>query len=272
MTRRHRVEWIDKAALFHLAARKADNKWRMGLARRVTIATLTVLALAASVPDVVAAQRGVATTGRQDLIGRQFEASVVRIADGDTLDVIPAGETRPIRLRLQGIDAPELGEVFAREAMALLRTLTRDRPVRVDGRDLDRYGRLVARVAAAGQDTSAALVRAGLACHAYARDVTLAREESQARATGLGFWASRAKKPACVTATAFSRMQQPGAAVLPRAPAPVTAPTFRGNVTSHVYHAPTCPNYTCRNCTQVFASEAEARAAGFRPAQDCLKP
>ena len=230
---------------------------------------------------VAASQRDATAPRRQDLVGRQFDARVVRVADGDTMEAIPSGESRPVRIRLQGIDAPELGEAFSREATTLLRTLTLDHHVRVDGRDMDRYGRLVARITAAGEDASSALVRAGLACHAYVRDERLARDESQARRVGAGFWAASATKPECVTRTAFS------AAANPRPPAarpPVAqperrapqssqnaTPRFRGNTSSGVYHAATCPNATCRNCTRAFTAEAEAKAAGFRPAADCLK-
>jgi endonuclease YncB( thermonuclease family) len=136
---------------------------------------------------------------RHDLIGQQIDARIVRIADGDTLEAIPAGESRRVRIRLQGVDAPELGEVFGRESMAYLRKLLSDQQVRVHGRDIDRYGRLVARVIVGGRDASVALLRAGLACHAYARDATLAREESQARAAGAGFWSQNAPKPRCTT-------------------------------------------------------------------------
>ncbi|HUE86995.1 MAG TPA: thermonuclease family protein [Vicinamibacterales bacterium] len=179
--------------------------------RRVTIHTLTIIALAVSMLSVAAAQRGAATTGRRDLVGKQFDARVSRVADGDTLDAIPTGESRPIRIRLEGVDAPEQGEVFAREALALLRTLVFDQRVRVRGRDVDRYGRLVARVLHGEADASVHLVRAGLACHAYAYDAALAREESQARRAGIGFWAAAAKKPACVTRTAFSARPRKGA-------------------------------------------------------------
>jgi len=44
----------------------------------------------------------------------------------------------------------------------------------------------------------------------------------------------------------------------------------RGNVKSLLYHGPTCRNYTCKNCTAVFGDAAQASAAGFRPAGDCL--
>ena len=164
------------------------------------IAVLTVSALLGGAP----AQRGATSRDRHDLVGRQFDARVVRVADGDTLEAIPAGDSRPVRIRLQGVDAPEQGEVFSREATTYLRTLVFDRRVVVQGRDVDRYGRLVARVAAAGQDASLALVRAGLACHSYVRDATLAREEAAARAAGAGFWARTASKPQCVERTAFS--------------------------------------------------------------------
>jgi micrococcal nuclease len=255
----------------------------------LTVAALVVSTFCAMMPGLESAlaetgassvQRGVSATGRYDLAGKSFDAVVARVADGDTLDAVPIGESRAIRIRLEGIDAPEQGEAFGREAMALVRRLLFDQRVRVHGRELDRYGRLVARVVRGDVDASVYLVRAGLACHAYAYDAALAREETAARQAGAGFWAPSVRKPACVTTTAFSaaarppppggtsqRRQEDGTGV-----PPVTASTsFRGNTTSRVYHAPHCPNYTCRNCTQVFASEAEAKAAGFRPASDCLK-
>jgi len=38
-----------------------------------------------------------------------------------------------------------------------------------------------------------------------------------------------------------------------------------------VFHAPTCTNDNERNCSVVFATGAEAEAAGFKPAGDCLR-
>jgi endonuclease YncB( thermonuclease family) len=231
-----------------------------------------VLALA----GVATAQRGVDPSPRRDLVGREFDARTARVADGDTLEVVVTGESRPVRIRLQGVDAPELGETFSAEAQSFLRTLVGQGVVRVSGRGLDTYGRLVARITAGGQDASTALVRAGLACHAYARDAALAREESQARASGVGFWATRARKPGCVERTAFSaRPATPAGRGAPNPTGSAAAPrelrALRGNENSKLYHAPFCPNYNCRNCTRLFATEAEAQLAGFRPAADCLR-
>jgi micrococcal nuclease len=203
-------------------------------------------------------------------VGRSFEAVVVRIADGDTLELVPIGDQGAIRIRLEGIDAPETGEAFSREAQAFLRALVINQRVRVDGRDVDRYGRLVARVAAAGKDASMELVRAGLACHRFAPDSRLSSAEAAARAEGAGFWSTSAKKPGCVT----GRPPPPRRATTPAPTTPnsnAAAGRFRGNVSSHLYHAATCPNFNCRNCTRMFISEAEAQAAGFKPAGDCLK-
>lgn len=216
------------------------------------------------------AQRGTATVPRHDLVGKQFEARVVRVADGDTLEAIPAGESRAIRIRLQGVDAPELGEVFSREALGFLRMLLFEQRVRVQGRDVDRYDRLVARVALGSSDASIELLRAGLACHAFVRDVTLATEEALARQSGRGFWAPTSKKPACALRQATRDAGRPDVAQPPTAQ-PRIAAGYRGNVSSGLYHATWCPNFNCRNCTRVFTTEAEARAAGFRPAADCAK-
>ena len=192
-------------------------------------------------------------------VGKTFNAYVVTIADGDTVEMIPEGEETPIRVRLEGIDTPELDEPYGRDAMIYTRILLLRKQVRVIGRDVDRYERLVARVTAAGRDASLALLQMGLACHftQFASDPALAEAAGRARSKGVGFWAARAPKPRC-TGLAHVDNAQPGL-------------NFRGNINSRLYHASTCPNANCPNCTRVFSSEEEARAAGFTPAGDCLR-
>jgi endonuclease YncB( thermonuclease family) len=224
----------------------------------------------------------------QDRVGRPFDARVVVVADGDTLELIPSGESQPIRIRLEGIDAPELSEAFGREATAYTRRLLNQQRVRVEGRDVDSYGRLVARVTVGGRDASRALLEAGLACHftRFANDSVLATAERQARAARQGFWSPAAAKPQCTglatpagTGTRSSASRDAGTGSAPPADTKPTArdnvrpktTAFRGNVNSRLYHAPSCPNATCRNCTRLFSTEAEARAAGFTPAGDCLR-
>lgn len=135
----------------------------------------------------------------RDRVGVATPAHVVRVVDGDTVDVVPQGERVRIRVRLEGIDTPERGEPFSTAATRYTRSLVFDQDVTVDGRDVDRYDRLVARVGVGGVDASVVLVQAGLACHftRYSSDPALAAAEAQARREGRGFWADGAPKPRC---------------------------------------------------------------------------
>jgi micrococcal nuclease len=202
-----------------------------------------------------------------DLVGSTIDARVTRVADGDTLDVVPAGERRAIRVRVFGIDAPERGEPFSAQARNRARVLVFDKQVRVTGVSVDRYGRLVARVRVGEIDLGLDLLSNGLACHfrRYSDDPLQAKAEAAARSRALGFWASGAQRPRCASAA-------PGTTAAPAAPAQTrVAAGFIGNTSSRVFHAPGCRNAGCKNCTRKFASEQEAIAAGFRPAGDCLR-
>lgn len=119
----------------------------------------------------------------------RFSGKVVGVADGDTVSVLRDG--RAVRVRLEGIDCPEKGQDFSQRAKQFTSDLTFGKEVTVDVRDLDRYGRLVARVFVGGEDVSVALVEAGLAWHftKYSRDPELARAELAGRMAKRGLWA-----------------------------------------------------------------------------------
>jgi endonuclease YncB( thermonuclease family) len=205
-------------------------------------------------------------------VGATFSATVVHVADGDTVDVRVTATGERVRIRVHGIDAPERGEAFGQVALRFTRATVFSRAVSVEGRDVDAYGRLVARVRMAGTDLSEALLRAGLACHyrRYSEDPVLERAEAEARAAGRGFWARGVSRPRC----AADLRQGTSPEAVPRSLDPRSTPAYDGrvvgNVSSRVYHAPTCRNAGCRRCTRQFATRAEAEAAGFRPAGDCL--
>lgn len=250
---------------------------------RSATSSTTAIATRSLVVLLVALLGPVALTGQsaslRALVGTTTTGLVTRVLDGDTFDVRLDGRPGTVRVRLFGIDAPERGEPYSNVALRQARTLLFDQRVTLAGQDVDRYGRLVARVTAGGRDVATALLDAGLACHftRYSNDPGLAQAEANARARGVGFWAAGAPKPRCVAAS------RPTDGIVPPTPPPgsttrsttprglVAAGPFHGNTNSHVYHAPHCRNYRCKNCTQVFASEAEAQRAGYRPAGDCLR-
>ena len=228
--------------------------------------TVVVTAVAALLAGPLTAQSVDRRTGggaALAALGSRFSARVVSVADGDTLDVVAPGDRR-VRIRLEGIDSPERGEPFSNVARNLTRQLAFDKTVQVKVHDVDRYGRLVARVTSQGKDVSLELVRAGLATHytVFSFDPKLEAAQRLALQERRGMWKDGV--PASRTgATATSP---------PRAAAALDAQAaFVGNVSSRVYHTRTCRNAGCKNCTRPFATQADAQAAGFRPAGDCLK-
>ena len=117
-----------------------------------------------------------------------FTAKVVGVHDGDTITVYDGREQT--RIRLEGIDCPETGADFSTRAKQLTSNLVFGKQVRVEGKETDRYGRLVARVMVDGTDVSLALVEAGLAWRykQYCDDPVLTAAELVAREKKVGVW------------------------------------------------------------------------------------
>ncbi len=125
-----------------------------------------------------------------------FAAKVTGVADGDTLTVLD-NERRRLRIRLHGIDAPELHQAFGRRAREALADLVDGRSVRVAVIERDRYERLVADLYVGTNWVNAVMVAQGWAWHyrhhSDARALTAA--ERSARAQALGLWRGRDPLP-----------------------------------------------------------------------------
>jgi len=125
------------------------------------------------------------------------------VVDGDTIDVVAMG-----RVRLLGIDAPEIGRgfdtsaPFAREARDRLSAMILHRWVRLEqeGAPFDAYDRRLAYVMTEdGTFVNAALVREGLARVSarapLSRLPELQRAESEAQAFRRGMWGAAPQIP-----------------------------------------------------------------------------
>lgn len=126
-----------------------------------------------------------------------FEARVVKVRDGDTIDVL-LGDGRKARVRLHGIDAPEYGQRFHRQATAFVRERIDGQRVRIERVDIDDYDRLIGQIWIADQRFNAEIVRAGWAWRyrQYAPDdAELQAAESQAREAKRGLWADSRPLP-----------------------------------------------------------------------------
>ena len=239
-------------------------------AAAVRVAALMIAALATTLSPGAAESQAQdrRTSGGAALaaLGRQFSARVATVLDGDTIEVVTT-DRRRVRIRLEGIDCPERGEPFSSVARNFTRRLAFDKTVGVDVRDVDRYGRLVARVTSEGKDLSLELVSAGLASHytVFSFDSKLAAAEERARKERRGMWVNGDLKGSP------DRQSAPPSTALGVLTAPDVSGPFFGNTRSRVYHAKTCRNAKCQNCTREFATQVEAQAAGFRAAGDCFR-
>ncbi|KQV81717.1 thermonuclease family protein [Rhizobium sp. Root1220] len=118
-------------------------------------------------------------------------------ADGDSLTI--GGE----RMRLSGIDAPELNQTCERnktiwpcgqEAKRTLQILAASGDTRCQGTERDRFDRLLVVCHAGGIDINGALVRRGMAV-SYG---SYRAEEAQARHEKAGMWAGTFEMPRSV--------------------------------------------------------------------------
>ncbi|ADZ71399.1 thermonuclease family protein [Polymorphum gilvum] len=190
----------------------------------------------------------------------------LRVIDGDTL--VLDGE----RLRLEGIDAPELGQTCldasgrswpcGAAAARHLRELAAAGPVSCTGTERDAYGRLLATCRAGERTLNRAMVVDGYAfaftrySHSYEAD------EATARRARAGLWAGTAERPWDYRSRKWAGAQQ-------------TAPgdcRIKGNISERgrIYHMPWSSSYARTRIDPArgerwFCSEAEALAAGWRP-------
>jgi endonuclease YncB( thermonuclease family) len=231
------------------------------------LASLLLLAALASASSLSEPIHGMATAG-----------------DGDSLKI---GD---VSFRLFGIDAPELDQSCLRagkswqcgvEAHQQLQTLVSGKQVRCIPVDQDQHGRLVARCITRDTDLNRAMVERGyaVAFRKYSPDYVAA--EAMAKAAGLGLWSGTFKLPEEHRATARSRptssksnptvRKRVGSSTTSQASAPTSfgGCVIKGNHSRRgdwIYHLPGMPYYQQTRAEQMFCSEAEARAAGYRRA------
>ena len=120
--------------------------------------------------------------------------TVIAVHDGDTITL--RIETNKKKIRLVGIDAPELKQPYGVEARSALREAVLDKVVLVEATKTDKYGRVIGKVIVDGQDINLKQVQSGMAW-AYSEylkelsriDKALYLEaEAQSQAIAAGLW------------------------------------------------------------------------------------
>ncbi|MSR08672.1 MAG: thermonuclease family protein [Gammaproteobacteria bacterium] len=225
-----------------------------------------------------------------------LSATLVRVVDGDTIDVnLDSG---PLTIRLHGIDTPERKQPLGPPATKALRSLVEGQPLEIEPIERnDGYGRMVAKVFVAGDDVNARMVETGYAW-AYRRylrrepvDESYCRLEAGARAAGRGVWVGAPEKweppwifrarqrgdnvpdssyadetaERCIAAFGKKGPRSAGSG-------PVANCRIKGNINSkgvRIYHEPGRASYASTDIDMKkgerwFCSVAEAERAGWR--------
>lgn len=119
-------------------------------------------------------------------------AKVIKISDGDTMEVL--WNKTPIKIRLEHIDCPEKrgGQAFGNTAKQVLSDLCFNKEVKFNIHSKsDRYGREIAVIHTLdGLNINKEMVRLGMAWHfkKYSNDKSYDKLEKEARAKKIGLW------------------------------------------------------------------------------------
>ena len=89
-------------------------------------------------------------------LAETLSGRVVRIIDGDTVDLLV--ERTEHRIRLAEIDTPERGQDWGRRASQALSEKVGGKDVRVDVTDVDRYDRLIGKIWLGDRDINREMV------------------------------------------------------------------------------------------------------------------
>lgn len=90
----------------------------------------------------------------------KFTGVVTRVIDGDTL--IVRYLEQHVSVQLEGVDAPERGEPYARRSAASLARLCSHRPARVESERSDPFGRVLGEVMCNGVNVNEEQLRQGM--------------------------------------------------------------------------------------------------------------
>jgi micrococcal nuclease len=121
---------------------------------------------------------------------------VVGVHDGDTITCLTPDKEQ-VKVRLDAIDAPELGQPFGQASKKALSEKIFGKDVVVLPKMKDKYGRTIGHVMVGGRDVNLELLEEGMAWHyeQYDHNKRLREAEQSARAAKRGLWQDRDPVP-----------------------------------------------------------------------------
>ncbi|EDP6915721.1 thermonuclease [Campylobacter upsaliensis] len=140
---------------------------------------------------------------KEQNLEKELTGKVSKVIDGDTIELLaktskenPYNHIIKLKIRLYGIDAPELKQAYGKEAKEFLSALVLKQEVSLIIENKDKYDRFVGTLFLKGQDINKEMVKNGYA-HAYESfSKKYLAEQADAKMFKLGLWQDeRAVKP-----------------------------------------------------------------------------
>ena len=122
-----------------------------------------------------------------------LSGKVVSIHDGDTITLLQ--DKQQIKVRLFGIDAPELKQPYGKKSKQFLANLMAGEVVEVNENGKDRYKRTIGTIYLNGADINAQMVENGYAWAYRKFSKKYTAQESRAKKQGLGLWRDKEPTP-----------------------------------------------------------------------------
>ncbi len=122
--------------------------------------------------------------------GSTVSGKVISIIDGDTYDVL-IQDNKTIRVRMEGIDAPEKGMPFYQKSKKYLSDLCFGKQIKFKVTGVDNHERILAySFLEDGKELSQEMIKAGYAWHfkKYNSDIVLSNLEIEAKNLKKGLW------------------------------------------------------------------------------------
>ncbi|EAL3911034.1 thermonuclease [Campylobacter upsaliensis] len=140
---------------------------------------------------------------KEQNLEKELTGKVSRVIDGDTIELLaktskenPYNHITKLKIRLYGIDAPELKQAYGKEAKEYLSALVLKQEVGLIIESKDKYERIVGTIFLKGKDINKEMVKNGYA-HAYESfSKKYLAEQADAKMFKLGLWQDeKAVKP-----------------------------------------------------------------------------
>lgn len=184
---------------------------------------------------------------------------VLKIIDGDTIDIKYQGQKE--RIRMLCVDTPESvhpdqsrNTQMGKKASAYTKSRLTGQSVNLEFETKKRgkYGRLLAYVILDGENFNIELVQKGWSKYYTKYGISenhhsaFLSAEKAAKKKGLNIWSTKQPEPIVSNSS-----------------------EYHGNRKSYKFHDSGCRYFNCKNCTMIFQSRSAAVKAGYIPCKIC---